>query len=224
MALTYGKLVVIGPTAGGTPTGTFIMLHGLGDTGDGWSDVAGQFSAALPTVKFMFPTAPHRKITLNMGMRMNGWYDIKSLEDIDQSEDEAGLMESKRYVEELLAAEVAAGVPSAKIVVGGFSQGGAVAMLMMRSEVKLAGVIGLSAYLPLRKSPPVVSDANKATPLLMAHGEADVVVAFHFGKDSAAQMKGCGVETQFLAIPGMGHSACPTELQAVAKFLAAHLK
>jgi lysophospholipase-2 len=151
-------------------------------------------------------------------MRMSGWYDISSLEDIDQSEDAEGLRESQRYVESLVSAEAGAGVPSERVVVGGFSQGGAVALMMLRSRLKLAGVVGLSTYLPLRKEP--LGEANAATPILLAHGDADGVVAYQFGVGTYNALKAAGRTVELKTYRGMGHSACPQELAAVGEFLA----
>jgi lysophospholipase-2 len=203
---------------------TLIMLHGLGDQGDGWADMAPQLAEKLPHTKFFFPNAPSRSITLNRGMKMPGWYDIASLEDINQAEDMAGLEESKRYVETLIKAEVDAGIPSDKIVVGGFSQGGAVALMMLRSDYGLAGVVALSSYLPLRDMPGAVSKANARTPLFMAHGNADQVVDYHYGVNSAEVLKSTHqVPVEFKSYGGMGHSACPQEMQDMAAFLAKRL-
>eukprot|EP00877_Chromochloris_zofingiensis_P014740 jgi/Chrzof1/951/Cz01g34270.t1 len=112
-------------------------------------------------------------------MSMPGWYDITSLEDINQKEDQQGLKESQRYIESLVEAEMASGVPSSRVIVAGFSQGGAVALLMLRSHHKLAGIAGLSTYLPLRNEQPVIADANKDTPVFLAHGDQDYTVRQH---------------------------------------------
>lgn len=200
-------------------TATMVMLHGLGDTGYGWVDIAEQFAPALPHVRFIFPNAPLRPISLNRGMEMPGWYDIASLEDINQKEDADGLMESKRYVEMLIQQQVDAGIPSERIVVGGFSQGGATALLMLRSEMKLAGILALSGYLPLRNLPGAIGEANKVTPVLMCHGDSDMVVAYHFGLEASKLLKDQGMKVDFKTYPGMGHSACPEELKDMAAWL-----
>ncbi|GAX75460.1 hypothetical protein CEUSTIGMA_g2903.t1 [Chlamydomonas eustigma] len=220
--LSYPKPLVSEPSS--PHSGTVIMLHGLGDTGSGWSDIAADFQSQLKHVKFIFPTAPQRSISLNMGMKMTGWYDIASLEDINQKEDASGLRESQRYVEELISKEVAAGIPSNRVVVAGFSQGGAIALLMLRSHLKLAGVVGLSTYLPLRDQSPVVSEANLHTPVLMCHGDSDMVVRHEYGRQSFDQLQKLGVPADFKTYGGMGHSACPAELREFVEFLKRQLK
>lgn len=200
-------------------TGTIIMLHGLGDSGDGWAPVGAEWAPDLKHCKFIFPHAPNRPITVNFGMSMPGWYDIASLEDINQREDKDGLHESQRYIESLVEAEVAAGVPSHRVVVAGFSQGGAVAMLMLRSKHKLAGVVGLSTYLPLRKEPPLISEANMKTPIFQAHGDMDYTVAYKYGVETHNLLKELGADITFKTYNGMAHSAVPQEIADVGAFL-----
>lgn len=222
-ALTYRSPIEIKPQSG-VHKSTVIMLHGLGDQGDGWADIGHEFKGALPDTKFIFPHAPRRAITLNFGMAMPGWYDIASLEAINAQEDKGGLEESKRYVEELVAKEVASGIPSTKVVVGGFSQGGAVALMMLRSSTPLGGVVGLSTYVPMRNEQPVVSEANQQTPIFLCHGDADQVVAFAYGRQSYELLKGLGCGVEFQTYTGMAHSACPRELQDVKDFMVQRLK
>eukprot|EP00191_Tetraselmis_sp_GSL018_P024502 CAMPEP_0177626906 /NCGR_PEP_ID=MMETSP0419_2-20121207/30913_1 /TAXON_ID=582737 /ORGANISM="Tetraselmis sp., Strain GSL018" /LENGTH=284 /DNA_ID=CAMNT_0019128011 /DNA_START=219 /DNA_END=1071 /DNA_ORIENTATION=+ len=199
---------------------TVIILHGLGDTAAGWASLANMFS--IPGVKFIFPTAPMRPITLNMGMVMTGWYDISSLEEVNQKEDEQGIRESWRYVEGLVAQEEASGIPSSKVVVGGFSQGGAIAMMAARSDKKFAGIVGLSTYVPLRDDAGgIVSEANRTTPILMCHGKSDMVINFEYGSGSANLLSEKGASVSFKEYPYMGHEACIEELEAVKEFLGA---
>lgn len=220
--LKYSAPIAIPPKQ--AHSSTLIMLHGLGDQGYGWADIAPQLAEKLPKTKFIFPNAPSRSITLNRGMKMPGWYDIASLEDINQAEDMEGLEESKRYVETLIKAEVDLGIPSDKIVVGGFSQGGAVALMMLRSDYALGGIVALSGYLPLREAPGVVSKANAKTPVFMGHGNADQTVDYHFGLNSSEALKSIHqVSVEFKTYNGMGHSSCPQELQDVTAFLARRL-
>ncbi|GIL72626.1 hypothetical protein Vretimale_4375 [Volvox reticuliferus] len=217
MALNYPKPIELNPS--GQHTSTFIMLHGLGDSGDGWSDIGYMYRTSLPGTKFIFPHAPRRPITLNFGMSMPGWYDIASLEDIQGGEDASGLRESQRYVEELIRKEIAAGVPATKIVVGGFSQGGAVALMMLRSDIQLGAIVALSGYIPLHKEQPIFSEANAKTPILMCHGDADQTVAFEFGHQSFQLLSSLGANVEFQRYLGMGHSACQREFNDVLNFI-----
>ncbi|KAK9815805.1 hypothetical protein WJX72_009810 [[Myrmecia] bisecta] len=200
-------------------TATVFFLHGLGDSGDGWSDVAPQLSSALPHVKFVFPNAPLRPISLNGGMRMPGWYDIYSLDGINRQEDDAGLQESFRYMEALIQAEASEGIQSDRIVMGGFSQGGAVACMMLRSDLQLAAVVGLSTYMPLATEPPIVSQANARTPIFLGHGDADQVVRYEFGKETLEELQAVNANVEFKTYRGMGHSAVPEELRDLQQFL-----
>jgi len=216
MALSYPEPTVFEPN--GEHKATLLILHGLGDTADGWASMAGIF--AIPGLKFIFPTAPMRPITLNMGMVMTGWYDITSLDKINSSEDEEGIRESWRFVEELIAKEEAAGLPSSKIIVGGFSQGGAVALMAARSKKKLGGIIGLSTYVPLRAAPEgVLSQENRSTPILMCHGERDMVVNFNYGVESFKLLEEAGGTVEFKKYM-MGHEAIIEELEEVKSFIA----
>ncbi|PSC68715.1 acyl-thioesterase 1 isoform A [Micractinium conductrix] len=178
----------------------------------------------LPNTQFIFPTAASRPITVNGGMRMTGWYDIASLDRLDsEAQDAEAMQESKRYIEGLVEEQIPAGVPSTAIAVGGFSQGGAMALMLLRSKHQLAGVVGLSCYLLLHDQPPLVSEENKQTPVLMCHGDSDQVVAFQFGKDSYEKLNAAGAPVKFETYPFMGHEACQEELQEMKAFLQACL-
>ena len=123
-----------------------------------------------------------------------------------------------RYVQSLIADEVDSGIPAERIVVSGFSQGGAVALLALREPVKLAGVLGLSCYLPLANAPLIVSPENKATPVLMCHGTADPVVMFQYGELSSQKLRGAGANLEFEQYSGLQHAVHPQELEKVASF------
>ena len=172
MGRAFGELVVQKPS--GQHSATVIILHGLGDTGHGWKAAASQISLG-PHVKFVFPTAPTRPITLNMGMPMPGWFDISALSTIDkmmESMDHDGIRESVDYVKGLIDKEVAAGIPPERIAVGGFSQGGHVALkTVLQYPKKLAACIGMSTWLEpfsfeVGLSPPCLM---RTTPLTCIH-------------------------------------------------------
>ncbi|KAL4440017.1 hypothetical protein ABPG75_003018 [Micractinium tetrahymenae] len=219
--LSYPEPLVFKPAA--EHKSTLIMLHGLGDSGMGWADIAPMLSPDLPNTQFIFPTAPTRPITVNGGMRCTG-YDIADLDRLsNESQDAEAMHESKRYVEELIQEQIDAGIPSSQIVVGGFSQGGAMALMMLRSKHQLAGIIGLSCYLLLHEQLPVVSQENKQTPVLMCHGDSDQVVAYEFGKRSFEQLKEAGSNVEFNTYRYMGHEACQEEMVSMRDFLKACL-
>lgn len=195
------------------------MLHGLGDTAAGWTDIAPMLGSTLPNTRFIFPTAPIRPITLNSGMAMTGWYDILSLEEINEDEDRNGISLSSEYVRGLVQQEIDNGIRSEKVGVGGFSQGGAVALMSLRWNIKIGAVIGLSAYLPLRTDSTIVSIHNKQTPVLMCHGDCDAVVSYDYGRMSASELRKAGASVDFKSYKGMAHSACGDELHDIGQFL-----
>ena len=166
-----------------TPDACVIWLHGLGDSGHGFAPIVPELK--LPesmAVKFLFPHAPERPVTINGGMRMRAWYDIKSL-DFESRADLEGVKESAAQVEALIEAQIESGIPSERIVLAGFSQGGVIALhLAPRYANKFAGVIALSTYMC---EPSLLGseakDTNRETPIMMAHGEQDEVVPVFMG-------------------------------------------
>ncbi|KAF8592689.1 Phospholipase/carboxylesterase [Ramaria rubella] len=219
---------------------TVIFLHGLGDTGDGWEPVARmlQRDASLGHIKWVLPHARVNPVTINFGMEMPSWYDILSLTDLNaRAEDEAGLLSSARSINELITSEIDASpeVGASRIVLGGFSQGGAMALLTgLTTERHLAGLVALSSYLPLReKMKSMMTDHAKKLPIFMGHGSADPVVAFKYGRGSYIYLKEqlgfSTVESSKIASPGirfeqydgLGHSADPKELEHLGAWLKA---
>ncbi|KAJ9086390.1 hypothetical protein DSO57_1004451 [Entomophthora muscae] len=156
-----------------------------------------------------------------MGMTMSSWYDVYSLNNIDQEQDEKGMLESVQKVNQFIQAEIDAGIPANRIVIGGFSQGCVVSLLtMLKSERSFAGMIGLSGYLPLHKKiSSMASEASKKTPIFWGHGESDEIVAFHLGKMTNEYLSKAGYQIEFNAYPGMAHSACNEEIVAMSHFL-----
>ncbi|KAI1848263.1 hypothetical protein JX266_005976 [Neoarthrinium moseri] len=214
-------------------TATVIFVHGLGDTGAGWADAVQNWRrrSRLDEVKFILPHAPQIPITCNGGMRMPGWYDIVALggstNDLRRQQDEAGLLVSRAYLSGLIQSEIDAGIPAERIVLGGFSQGGAMALFTgLTGKVKIGGIVGLSSYLPLdSRLPEFLSEGNvnEKTPILMCHGSADPIVPTAFGKESSQILTKTGFQVTWKEYPGMGHSACLEELDEVEAFLGSRL-
>ncbi|KAH7116877.1 Phospholipase/carboxylesterase/thioesterase [Dendryphion nanum] len=207
-------------------TATVIMAHGLGDSGAGWVFLAENWRrrSKFEEVKFVFPNAPSIPITLNMGMRMPGWYDIKSLRDlVDREEDEEGIKRSQEYFHSLVDAEVADGIPANRVVLGGFSQGGAMSILSgVTYKSQLGGIVGLSCYLLLQKKIKDMIPAenpNKETPIFLGHGDADQVVAHKYGKMSADELKRLGYNVDFRTYQDLIHSADPEEIDHFEEYL-----
>ncbi|KAK0723882.1 Phospholipase/carboxylesterase/thioesterase [Apiosordaria backusii] len=210
-------------------TATVIFIHGLGDTGHGWASAVENWRRRqrLDEVKFILPHAPQIPITCNWGMKMPGWYDIHTIdgnaESLRKNEDEAGILVSQAYLHGLIQKEIDAGIPADRIVIGGFSQGGAMSMFAgLTSKVKLAGIVALSSYLLLSlKFAELVPkpQVNQDTPIFMAHGDSDQVVNTQLGKKSYELLKEMGYKATLKIYPDMGHSACVEELDDVEAFL-----
>lgn len=163
-------------------------------------------------MKVICPTAKVMPVTLNAGFRMNSWFDLRSL-DISAPEDEAGIKEASRHVHDLISIEVKAGIPSKRIVLGGFSQGGALALYAgLTLAEPLAGIVGFSCWLPLHKSFPDATKASRDTPVLQCHGDVDPVVPHKMGQLSASIVKAFMKDFQFQTYRGMSHSSSPDEL------------
>jgi phospholipase/carboxylesterase len=197
-----------------------IWLHGLGDSGHGFAPIVPQLK--LPEalgVRFVFPHAPVRAVTVNNGMKMNAWYDIKSL-DLENRADEAGVLESAELLEKLVDDEMARGVPSDKIVLAGFSQGGVIALhVSTRFKHKLAGVLAMSTYMcNPDKLAAEKAETNLQTPFLMAHGSQDQMVPLFVGEQARKTLTECGFSVQWHDYP-MEHCVCGEELIEVSDWL-----
>ncbi|KAI8872781.1 acyl-protein thioesterase 1 [Ramicandelaber brevisporus] len=206
-------------------TATVIFMHGLGDSGHGWADLSSAFQRRMPYCKFVYPNAPSMPVTINMGMRMPAWYDIATLNDLDHQFDTRGAGASAVKIDALVESEVKAGIPSERIVLGGFSQGGALTLYTaLTTERKFAGLVALSSYLPpdakLLAEP---AQANKDTPIFMAHGDEDMVVQYPYGKKSYEKLKEMGYKAEFNTYEGMPHSSCQQEMADLLGFLVKQL-
>ena len=198
---------------GPQPRATIIVMHGLGADGNDFVPIAREMDLApIGPVRFVFPHAPVIPVTINNGYRMRAWYDILGT-DLVRREDEAGLRQSLASVEELLARETARGMPAARIVLGGFSQGCAMALLTgLRHRERLGGIIGMSGYLPLASSTAAErSDANSLTPVFLAHGRQDDIVVIDRAEASCEALRGLGYDVEWHDYP-MAHSVCMEEI------------
>ena len=205
---------------GAEPAATVIILHGLGADGTDFLAMADELRlAAVGPVRYLFPRAPVRPVTINGGHAMRAWYDILGA-DLVRREDEAGLRESMAAVHRLVDREVARGMPAQRIVLAGFSQGCAVTLgAGLRYPARLAGLAGLSGYLPLAATTAAERhDANVLTPLFLAHGRNDGVVPLARGAAGRDMLKGLGQPLEWHDYP-MEHSVCIEEVQALQQWL-----
>ena len=205
---------------GADPRSALIVLHGLGADGNDFVPIAQELDlGGIGPVRFVFPHAPIRPVTLNGGMAMRAWYDILGT-DLVRREDEPGLRASAAEVQALIDREVARGIPSERIVLMGFSQGCAMTLLTgLRSPQRLAGLVGLSGYLPLAQTTAAErSDANRLVPIFLAHGRQDPMVQLARGTASrdALQALGYQIEWHDYAMP---HSVCAEEIADLNRWL-----
>jgi phospholipase/carboxylesterase len=210
--------IVMTPAA--PPTASVIWLHGLG--ADGTDFVPAVPQLRLPdevAPRFIFPNAPVRPVTVNNGMRMRAWYDIYSLGMRDR-EDATGIRESAAVVHGLIDAERAAGISARRIVLAGFSQGGAIALQAgLRYAEPLAGILALSTYLPLATTVAAeASVANREIPILMCHGREDPIVPLELAEKSADILNDLGYHPRWLDYP-MQHQVCAAEMLAISQWL-----
>ena len=215
---TTDDAVILNPP--GPHTATVIWLHGLGADGNDFVPIVPELG--LPAghgIKFVFPHAAVRPVTINNGYAMRAWYDILSLTRMEQ-QDEAGTKDSSARITALLDAEVAAGIAASKLVLAGFSQGCAMALYTgLRYPQTLAGVVALSGYLPLHTRLPAEGHAaNRSTPILMAHGSADPVVPMALGESSKDILQGLGYSVDWQTYP-MQHQVCLEEITHIGSFL-----
>jgi phospholipase/carboxylesterase len=202
------------------PTAAIIWLHGLGADGHDFEPIVPEIVRPKERAwRFVFPDAPVRPVTINGGMSMRAWYDITGF-DRKASEDVAGFRATNGLVNQLIARENARGIATDRIVLAGFSQGGAVSLYMMpRLPEKLAGVLVLSAYLPGESSFAAERlAANDATPIFMAHGKADDVLPIGLGTLSRDFLKAQGYAVEWHDYP-MPHAVCAEEIADIRKFL-----
>ena len=202
------------------PAYAIIWLHGLGADGNDFAPIVNELE--LPpgaAVRFIFPHAPERPVTINNGYIMRAWYDIARA-DFSNHQDKSGIEDSQKAVDALIEKEMRRGIPSHRIVLVGFSQGGAMALQAgLRQPNPLAGIIALSCYLPLAESLAVeASRANAATPIFMAHGSYDPVVPLALAMESKEKLLASGYSLEWHEYP-MAHSVCGQEITSISRWL-----
>ncbi len=205
---------------GPSPVATIIWMHGLGADGHDFEPIVPELvRRGERSLRFVFPHAPVRPVTLNNGYRMRAWYDIVSIQR-GAAQDEAGIRASHSIVEALIRRENERGIPSSKIVLAGFSQGGAMALYSgTRYPEKLAGIIGLSCYMLLESHFTAERAAeNHATPIFLGHGTQDPVVSPLLGEATRRMLETEGYAVEWHAYP-MPHSVCPQEVADIAAWL-----
>lgn len=204
----------------GDPTHAIIWLHGLGATSGDFPPIVPELGLrASPTIRFVFPQAPNRPVTVNGGMVMPAWYDIKGV-DIKDKQDAQGMQESQAFLQALVQQQIALGIPSEHIILAGFSQGGAVAYhTFVRSERRLAGMLNLSTYLPFAENVKVEqSGVNLKTPIFASHGTFDPVVPLALGEMSVTRLRELGYAVTWETYP-MQHQVVMEQIQEIGRWI-----
>mmetsp|Transcript_17870 Transcript_17870/g.32353 ORF Transcript_17870/g.32353 Transcript_17870/m.32353 type:complete len:324 (-) Transcript_17870:214-1185(-) len=217
---TGDGLITVAPKNEGDQSALVVICHGLGDTAEGFADVAEQMATQLPHVKFILPTAPTQPVTMNMGMPMPSWYDIVGLDERSNEQCD-GLDESESVVKKILQNEHdTLGLPYSRMVLAGFSQGAALSLYTgLQLEHKLAGILALSGYVP-RAQQLKITDGLQDTPILHCHGEADPMVNHGMAVRSKEHITSIGATSYTLkSYPGLSHSVSPEELADAMEFL-----
>ena len=210
---------------GADPKGTVIWMHGLG--ADCWDFVSVVKELGLPAdlpLRFIFPQAPSRPITINNGQIMPGWYDI-SMAQLQRKPDEPGVRQSQAAIEELIAREIGRGIAADKIILAGFSQGGAIALQTgLRYREALGGIMAFSTYLTLDDSLAAEATiANANIPIFMAHGTEDQLIPLALAQSSRAKMAARGYKIEWHEYP-MPHSVCMEEIEEIGVWIQARFK
>jgi len=200
-------------------TASVIWLHGLGADGHDFEPIVPELGLGDAPIRFIFPHAPERPVTVNMGTVMRAWYDITA-PDLSQGQDEEGTRESETLLQNWIEHEKAAGIPAGRIILAGFSQGGAIVLHTgLRYPERLGGIMALSTYLPLADT---VADekhaANADVPIFMAHGIEDPIIPLAFAEQSRDKLAALGHEVEWHRYP-MPHSVCMEEIGAIAEWL-----
>jgi phospholipase/carboxylesterase len=198
---------------------TVIWLHGLGADGHDFESIVPELNLSSDLgIKFIFPNAPIRPVTINGGMSMRAWYDVKS-PNLREIEDVESITESSNLINQYIDAEVKQGIPVNKIILAGFSQGGAIALHTgLRYPDSLAGLLALSTYLPVPDQLENEVSQHKNIPILMAHGIADPVIPVEQGRTSCQMLKDHGYNVEWHEYM-MQHAVCLEEINAIARWM-----
>lgn len=212
-------------TTGANPKGSVVWMHGLG--ADCWDFVPVVKELGLPEdlpLRFIFPQAPSRPITINNGHVMPGWYDI-AMTQLERKADEGGIRESQGLIDQLIEREISRGVAADKIILAGFSQGGAIALqTALRHPQELGGILALSTYLTLQESLPAEkSAANARIPIFMAHGTQDPVIPLALARASRDKLQEQGYQVEWREYP-MPHSVVMEEIEQIGLWLVKRFK
>lgn len=216
-------MVVIEPDQ--TATASVIWLHGLGADGHDFEPIVPELGGAITReVRFIFPHAPPRPVTINGGYVMRAWYDITEM-DLAQGTDVAGVRESDGILRTYIEAEIRKGISIERIVLAGFSQGGAIALHTgLRFPHRLAGILALSTYLPLPESAAEEAEpVNAAIPIFMAHGRQDPIIGIGQAERSKELLTSLGYGVEWHTYP-MPHAVCPDEIGAISAWLTSVLE
>jgi phospholipase/carboxylesterase len=205
---------------GAAPRAAILWLHGLGADGHDFEPIVPELNLppTLP-VRIVFPHAPMRPVTINRGMVMRAWYDVRE-DGGERREDEAGVRASQKLIEALIDREQSRGVAASRLVLAGFSQGGAMALHTgLRHPERLAGVLALSCFLPLAdKLADEASPANRDGPIFLAHGTHDAVIPISRARRARTVLEGLGYRVEWREYP-MPHAVCPEEIADVGRWL-----
>jgi len=204
---------------GRDPQRTVLWLHGLGADGRDFVPIVGELDLAEVPIRFVFPHAPMQAVTINNGMVMRAWYDILG-NDLARREDERGVRTSQGLVEALIARERSRGVASTKILLAGFSQGGAIALQTgLRHPEPLAGIMALSTYVPIAATLEAERNpANARVPIFMAHGTQDPIIPLAHARRSHELLERLGYAVEWHEYP-MPHSVAPQEIRDIGAWL-----
>ena len=203
---------------GKNPTASVIWLHGLGADGNDFAPIVPELRLPQLAIRFVFPHAPVRPVTINGGMRMRAWYDIT--DGANRREDERGVRASQVLIEALIGREKERGTKAGRLVLAGFSQGGAIALHTgLRHPERIAGIMALSTYVPVgEKLSAEASTANRDVPIFMGHGSDDPIIPLVRAEQSRNLLKSLGYPVEWRGY-SMPHSVCPEELIDIGTWL-----